>query len=163
MPSTTFAQQPSPVTLAANGVSLVPLTHAHAAGLESAATDGALWELRVTSVPEPGQTSTTSVRIGTSVSVSSEIGSASAIASGPIGVAWPRSPSARTTVGASMFSRRAPRASVSVAGPPRLSLSRLRLRRINASIWSRSSRAVGIARQSRCDQSCRRNSYPRSR
>ncbi|MBT9477562.1 GNAT family N-acetyltransferase [Polaromonas sp.] len=45
-----------PVTLAARGVELVPLTLAHEAGLRAAAADGALWQLRVTSVPEPVQT-----------------------------------------------------------------------------------------------------------
>ena len=49
----TFVQ---PVTLAARGVELVPLTLAHEAGLRAAATDGELWKLRVTSVPEPAQT-----------------------------------------------------------------------------------------------------------
>lgn len=45
-----------PVTLAARGVELTPLTLAHEDGLRSAAADGALWSLRVTSVPEPDQT-----------------------------------------------------------------------------------------------------------
>ena len=44
-----------PVTLSANGVRLEPLTAAHADGLHLAASDGQLWQLRVTSVPEPGQ------------------------------------------------------------------------------------------------------------
>jgi RimJ/RimL family protein N-acetyltransferase len=44
-----------PVTLSANGVRLEPLAARHAAGLRGAASDGALWELRITSVPEPGQ------------------------------------------------------------------------------------------------------------
>ena len=47
-----------PVTLRAQGVLLEPLTLAHAAGLRQAAADGALWTLRVTSVPEPEQTET---------------------------------------------------------------------------------------------------------
>jgi RimJ/RimL family protein N-acetyltransferase len=45
-----------PVTLAARGVELVPLALDHEAGLRAAAADGALWQLRVTSVPEPVQT-----------------------------------------------------------------------------------------------------------
>jgi len=45
-----------PVTLALRGVKLVPLELAHEAGLAAAAADGELWKLRVTSVPEPGQT-----------------------------------------------------------------------------------------------------------
>ena len=44
-----------PVTLQANGVRLEPLTAAHADGLRAAAADGQLWQLRVTSVPEPDQ------------------------------------------------------------------------------------------------------------
>jgi RimJ/RimL family protein N-acetyltransferase len=44
------------VTLAARGVELVPLALEHEAGLRAAAADGELWELRVTSVPEPDQT-----------------------------------------------------------------------------------------------------------
>ena len=49
-----FHQLPSPVTLKDNGVTLIPLQPEHAAGLEKAAADGKLWQLRVTSVPEPG-------------------------------------------------------------------------------------------------------------
>ena len=45
-----------PVTLAARGVELVPLALDHEEGLRAAAADGALWQLRVTSVPEPVQT-----------------------------------------------------------------------------------------------------------
>ena len=45
-----------PVTLSARGVDLVPLSLAHEEGLRAAAADGALWNIRVTSVPEPGQT-----------------------------------------------------------------------------------------------------------
>ena len=45
-----------PVTLAARGVQLMPLTPGHEAGLRAAAADGELWKLRVTSVPEPEQT-----------------------------------------------------------------------------------------------------------
>ncbi|SHI16435.1 GNAT family N-acetyltransferase [Pollutimonas bauzanensis] len=49
-----FCQPPAPVTLEGHGVKLVPLRPEHAASLEKAAADGKLWELRVTSVPEPG-------------------------------------------------------------------------------------------------------------
>ena len=45
-----------PVTLSARGVDLVPLSLAHEDGLRAAAADGALWNIRVTSVPEPEQT-----------------------------------------------------------------------------------------------------------
>ena len=45
-----------PVTLAARGLELVPLAFEHEAGLRTAAADGELWKLRVTSVPEPDQT-----------------------------------------------------------------------------------------------------------
>jgi len=45
-----------PVTLAARGVALVPLALSHESGLRSAAADGALWTLRITSVPEPENT-----------------------------------------------------------------------------------------------------------
>ena len=45
-----------PVTLSERGVTLEPLVLSHEAGLRAAAADGALWNLRVTSVPEPGQT-----------------------------------------------------------------------------------------------------------
>jgi N-acetyltransferase len=48
--------KPEPCVLESNGVRLEPLTHDHVAGLEAAARDGELWRLRVTSVPEPGQT-----------------------------------------------------------------------------------------------------------
>jgi len=44
------------VTLSERGVTLEPLALSHEAGLRAAAADGALWNLRVTSVPEPGQT-----------------------------------------------------------------------------------------------------------
>ena len=50
---TTFVKA---VTLSANGVALVPLEVAHEAGLKAAAADGELWQLRVTSVPEPDAT-----------------------------------------------------------------------------------------------------------
>ena len=45
-----------PVTLAARGIELVPLALLHEDGLRAAALDGELWKIRVTSVPEPGQT-----------------------------------------------------------------------------------------------------------
>jgi RimJ/RimL family protein N-acetyltransferase len=45
-----------PVTLTDRGVELRPLTLEHEAGLRAAAADGALWNIRVTSVPEPEQT-----------------------------------------------------------------------------------------------------------
>ncbi len=45
-----------PVTLELAPVRLVPLGLLHEAGLKLAAADGELWNLRVTSVPEPEQT-----------------------------------------------------------------------------------------------------------
>jgi RimJ/RimL family protein N-acetyltransferase len=42
-----------PVTLEFNGARLEPLSLAHAEGLRAAAADGELWNIRVTSVPEP--------------------------------------------------------------------------------------------------------------
>jgi RimJ/RimL family protein N-acetyltransferase len=42
-----------PTTLEFNGVRLEPLSLHHAEGLRAAAEDGELWNLRVTSVPEP--------------------------------------------------------------------------------------------------------------
>lgn len=42
-----------PVTLEFNGVRLEPLALSHADGLRAAAGDGELWNLRITSVPEP--------------------------------------------------------------------------------------------------------------
>ncbi len=45
-----------PITLAARGIRLVPLSLDHEDGLRAAAADGELWNIRVTSVPEPGQT-----------------------------------------------------------------------------------------------------------
>ena len=44
------------IELEARGVKLVPLSLAHEAGLRAAAADGELWNIRVTSVPEPDQT-----------------------------------------------------------------------------------------------------------
>ena len=49
----TFA---APTQLTARGVLLRPLLADDEAALAAAAADGRLWELRVTSVPEPGQT-----------------------------------------------------------------------------------------------------------
>ena len=48
--------QVAPVTLEFNGVRLEPLSLAHVDGLRLAALDGQLWNLRVTSVPEPHRT-----------------------------------------------------------------------------------------------------------
>jgi RimJ/RimL family protein N-acetyltransferase len=45
-----------PVELQRSPVRLVPLGLSHEEGLQRAAADGELWRLRVTSVPEPGQT-----------------------------------------------------------------------------------------------------------
>jgi len=45
-----------PITLSSRGVTLVPLALEHEAGLQAAAADGALWNIRVTSVPEPQDT-----------------------------------------------------------------------------------------------------------
>ena len=44
---------PAPITLEGHGVRLEPLTPEHGPALLAAATDGALWELRVTTVPGP--------------------------------------------------------------------------------------------------------------
>ena len=51
-----FKQTPAPCSLQGWGVRLEPLTHLHTEGLAAAARDGELWNLRVTSVPEPEQT-----------------------------------------------------------------------------------------------------------
>ena len=45
-----------PITLSLRGLRLEPLALAHEEGLRQAAADGALWNLRVTSVPEPENT-----------------------------------------------------------------------------------------------------------
>jgi len=42
-----------PITLAARGLHLEPLGLQHEAGLQAAAADGELWNIRITSVPEP--------------------------------------------------------------------------------------------------------------
>ncbi|TAK83835.1 MAG: N-acetyltransferase [Betaproteobacteria bacterium] len=47
---------PQPVTLEGHGVRLEPLSREHHDGLVAAASDGRLWELWYTSVPEPEQT-----------------------------------------------------------------------------------------------------------
>ena len=54
----TLATQPfvAPVTMRLNGVRLEPLSLSHEEGLANAAADGKLWELRITSVPEPQET-----------------------------------------------------------------------------------------------------------
>ena len=46
---------PEPTTLQTPRVRLEPMSADHAAGLDSAARDGELWNLRVTSVPAPGE------------------------------------------------------------------------------------------------------------
>ena len=51
-----FALTPQPCILTGHGVRLEPLSLAHAEALAHAARDGELWNLRVTSVPEPEQT-----------------------------------------------------------------------------------------------------------
>jgi RimJ/RimL family protein N-acetyltransferase len=45
-----------PLVMCQNGVRLEPLALAHEEGLRAAAADGALWKLRITSVPEPQDT-----------------------------------------------------------------------------------------------------------
>ncbi len=45
-----------PVTLESRNVRLLPLSLEHEDGLRAAASDGQLWKLRVTSVPEPSET-----------------------------------------------------------------------------------------------------------
>ena len=52
----TSALWPPETTLERNGIRLEPLTLAHEAGVLAAAADGELWNIRVTSVPEPSQT-----------------------------------------------------------------------------------------------------------
>jgi RimJ/RimL family protein N-acetyltransferase len=49
-------RRPEPCTLATPQVQLEPMAIEHAAALEAAAHDGELWNLRVTSVPAPGET-----------------------------------------------------------------------------------------------------------
>ena len=45
-----------PIHLEARGIRLAPLSLEHETGLRAAAADGELWNIRVTSVPEPEQT-----------------------------------------------------------------------------------------------------------
>lgn len=47
--------EPTPVTLEGHGVRLEPLRPEHRDGLVAAASDGTLWELWFTSVPQPSQ------------------------------------------------------------------------------------------------------------
>jgi N-acetyltransferase len=47
-----------PIQLEGHGVRLEPLTPAHTDALRTAASDGRLWELWYTAVPEPGQVET---------------------------------------------------------------------------------------------------------
>src|SRR3569832_680179 len=49
-------KKPEPTTLETPLVRLEPMTREHIAGLEEAARDGELWNLRITSVPAPGET-----------------------------------------------------------------------------------------------------------
>jgi len=49
-------RKPEPVVLQSERVRLEPLAADHAIALEAAARDGELWNLRVTSVPAPGET-----------------------------------------------------------------------------------------------------------
>ncbi len=49
-------RKPEPCILDGGTVRLVPLTLSHEEGLRVAAADGELWNIRVTSVPEPEQT-----------------------------------------------------------------------------------------------------------
>ena len=49
-------QAVAPITLADDRVRLEPLGLHHLEGLQRAAADGELWKIRVTSVPEPGDT-----------------------------------------------------------------------------------------------------------
>ncbi|RYG05789.1 MAG: N-acetyltransferase [Burkholderiales bacterium] len=48
-------KRPEPCTLESPTLRLEPMTAAHAADLEIAARDGELWNLRITSVPAPGE------------------------------------------------------------------------------------------------------------
>jgi len=60
-----------PVTLEFNGVRLEPLAPHHADGLRAAASDGELWNLVVTSVPEPHEAGR---YIDTALSMSNRLG-----------------------------------------------------------------------------------------
>jgi N-acetyltransferase len=44
---------PKPIVIEGYGLRLEPISLTHEAGLREAACDGELWNLRVTSVPEP--------------------------------------------------------------------------------------------------------------
>ncbi len=48
-------RKPEPCTLQATQVQLEPMTAGHATDLEAAVRDGELWNLRITSVPAPGE------------------------------------------------------------------------------------------------------------
>lgn len=48
-------KRPTPVTLESTRLRLEPLQAAHVGDLEAAARDGELWNIRVTSVPAPGE------------------------------------------------------------------------------------------------------------
>ena len=48
-------KKPQPLTLTSAAVRLAPMTSEHVPALEAAARDGELWNLRVTSVPAPGE------------------------------------------------------------------------------------------------------------
>jgi N-acetyltransferase len=56
MNSTTPPAFVQPITLSLRGIRLEPLALSHEEGLREAAKDGELWNLRVTSVPEPENT-----------------------------------------------------------------------------------------------------------
>ncbi|MGA1072851.1 MAG: hypothetical protein ACO3S3_09340 [Pseudohongiellaceae bacterium] len=43
----------TPITLAANGIRLVPLGFEHESDLQRVTADGELWKIRVTGVPAP--------------------------------------------------------------------------------------------------------------
>ncbi|HYF43470.1 MAG TPA: GNAT family protein [Ramlibacter sp.] len=49
-------RKPEPCTLESPRLRLEPMAASHVAGLEAAARDGELWNLRITSVPAPGET-----------------------------------------------------------------------------------------------------------
>jgi RimJ/RimL family protein N-acetyltransferase len=48
--------EPRPIVLERSGIRLEPLTVEHLPGIERAASDGQLWKLWFTAVPEPGKT-----------------------------------------------------------------------------------------------------------
>ena len=49
-------KMPEPITLSCSALRLEPMQRSHVDALEGAARDGELWNLRVTSVPAPGET-----------------------------------------------------------------------------------------------------------